>query len=131
LALDKLDQDHELEGVTMRAQLPNDDRQTRLRDAELRTQIAQLDAELRRSRERLHEKQRAVHNAAQVLAMARVERYLAAMEVAELADELEHLQGLQASGRQGEASGSSEPEGVAPLTSPLHVLAANSLPRPW
>jgi hypothetical protein len=115
----------------MRAQLPDDDRKTRLRDAELRTQIARLDAELRRARERLHERQHAVHNAAQVLAMARVERYLTAMEVAELADQLEHLQGLQASEREVDIPCSSEPEGVAPLTSPLHVLAANSLHRPW
>jgi hypothetical protein len=84
----------------MRAQVPDDDRQSRRRNAELRLQIEQLEADLRQAREQLHERQHAVHNAAQVLAMARVERYLAAMEVAELADQLERLQGVPADERE-------------------------------
>jgi hypothetical protein len=71
-----------------------------LRNTELSRRIAQLDIELERARERLHETQRAVHNASQVLTIARVERHLAAMEVAELADRLERLQETQANERE-------------------------------
>jgi hypothetical protein len=59
---------------------------------ELRRRAAELDAELCQARERLHEAQRAVHNAGQVLAIARIERHVAAIEVAELAERLERLQ---------------------------------------
>jgi hypothetical protein len=61
-------------------------------DDELRRRAAQIDAELSQARERLHEAQRAVHNAGQVLAIARIERHVAALEVAELAERLERLQ---------------------------------------
>jgi hypothetical protein len=102
----------------MRAQVPTDDRQNRRRNAELRSQIAQVGADLRQARERLHERQHDVHNAAQVLAMARVERYLAAIEVAELADQLEHLQGVPADERERADQRAGRPNAVVPLFSP-------------
>ncbi len=101
------------------------------RDTQLRRQIAQLEAELEHARERLHETQRAVHNAGQVLAIARVERHLAAMEVAGLADRLERLQQSLAGEPEAEDAPANEPEGESGVTLPRHAPGADSRRQPW